>query len=132
VAGALDDPQAGAGDPGRQLALALGREQEVVAPGHHQRRHRDLAEAVHHRPAREQVAAGEDQRLRPRLEAPPAAEQVAEDRPRAGVVGVGTADPQEDRPPLPRRELAVEPAPDQLHLLGAVAALGEELERVLP
>src|SRR4029453_18650371 len=28
VAGALDDTQAGAGDPGRQLALALGREHE--------------------------------------------------------------------------------------------------------
>src|SRR5215470_20258170 len=42
AAGALDDLQPRIGDASRQLALVLWREKDVVAPGHHQRRHRDL------------------------------------------------------------------------------------------
>jgi hypothetical protein len=46
-------------------------------------------------------------------------------------VAIHVPDPQDDRDIFTRRKLAVEPAPDQLHLLGAVAALGEQVSRVL-
>lgn len=85
------------GDSGRQLVLMLGREHEVVTPRHRQRRRRDLAEAVHDLPALEQVAASEDQRLRPQFRAPLATDQIADSQPQAGVVGVrARADPGTD------------------------------------
>src|SRR6266542_1819541 len=54
----------------------LRRKQEVVATREHQRRHLDLAEPIHDRPVPEQLAAGEDERLRPHLRAPLAPEQL--------------------------------------------------------
>src|SRR6266511_1478349 len=57
----------------------LRRKQEVVATREHQRRHLDLAEpihVIHDRPVPEQLAAGEDERLRPHLRAPLAPEQL--------------------------------------------------------
>jgi hypothetical protein len=91
-----------------------------------------LVEAVHDRPAPEQVATGEDHCLRPHPRAPSAVHHIADSQPQARVVGVRVQDAQGDWVVLPWRELAVEPAPDQLRLLGAVAALGEEVRRALP
>jgi hypothetical protein len=132
VAGAVDDLHARLGDAGRQLALTLGREHEVIPPGQHQRRHGDLAEAVHDRPAVEQVAAGEDERLRPVPGAPPAFDRSPCSQPQGGLVGVGARNPHGHGDVLMGGELAGEPAPDQFHLLGAVAAAGEHVRGVLP
>ncbi len=128
----LDDLEARVRDSGRKLFLMLWREQEVVPSRHHQRRHRDLAEPIHDRPAPEQVATGEDQRFRPHLRAPLAPDHFARQQQDAGVVVVRASKPHQGREHRFRRYLPVEEAPDQLHLLGAVAALGEEVSRVLP
>src|SRR5215468_5367482 len=129
VACAVDDLEARIGEAGRQLLLTAWREHEIVIPGHHQRRDRDLAEAVHDRPGLEQVAAGEDERLRPVLRAPPALDLLMGSQPQAGAVIVRGPDPHGHGDILMARELAVEPAPDQFHLLGYSAKKVELVRR---
>ncbi len=131
VAGVLDDPEASSGDPRGQLFLAVGWEHEVLPSRHHQRRDSDLGEAVLHRPAFDQMATSEDERLRPRLRAPPAVDHGFGHRPQERSVVVRASDPHGHRIELSLGEFAVEPASDQLHLLVAVAPLGHELGRVL-
>ena len=117
------------GGGGGQFAPVLGREDEVVPSCRDERRHGDLAERVHDCPAVEQVAASEDQRVRPHLRAPLSADQLAGNQRQAGAGVVGAADPDQDQRHLAGRELPVEPAPDQFHLLRAVAAAGEQAGR---
>src|SRR5262245_18167524 len=59
----LDDLQLRCRDAGRELALMLWREDEVCTPLQHQGGNRDLAEAVHDRPALHELLSAEDQRL---------------------------------------------------------------------
>lgn len=114
-----------------QLALAVGREDEVLTAGHDQRRYGDLAETVHDRPAWEQATVGEDEHLRADPHAPRAVDHRAQAVSPAGVVGVGISDAHEDGEVLPGGELAAEPASDQLGLLRVAATLSEEI-RGLP
>jgi hypothetical protein len=132
VASALDDLEARVGDPSRKCNLMLRGKQEVVPSRHHQRRHRDLAEPIHDRPALEQLAAPEDERLGPGLRAPLAPDHFACQQQDAGVVVIRAAKPHQGRDHFVRRDLSVEEAPDQLHRPRAVAALGEDLWRILP
>src|SRR5688572_16077587 len=81
VAGTLDDLEPGTGDPGRQLGLVLGREQEVVAPGDDEGWSPDLADPMHHAPSGKEMTTRKDERLAAEHGAPLTMDQIARHHP---------------------------------------------------
>jgi hypothetical protein len=65
VPGTLNNLQAGIWNSGNEGSLMFRRKLEIVPAGDDQGGHADFAQPVHHRPALEQMAEAEDERLGP-------------------------------------------------------------------
>jgi len=124
VAGVFNEPKSSARYSRNQLALTLGRKQEVVSAGHYKRRCPDLTEPIDHGPTSKQVPAGKDERLRPHLGTQLAADQVARQRHETGVRVIGAAELHQRRHHLVWRHFAAEEALDCRLCLCAVTATG--------
>ena len=130
VAGPVDEVETSVGDPGNEFLLSLGRVHEVIAPGDDQGRRTDLAQPVDHGPALVQVRPAKISASGASFERP-LPEHHASGGDQAHVRVVEGTETHQDPQHVLRREVAVEPAPDEFRLLGPVAALGNELRRVL-
>ncbi len=126
----LDDPEARVRDACRQQRLALGREQEVVVAGQYQCGNGDLAEPIHDAPAAHHLSA-EGQCLWPGLHTPGAGKHPASRPHDAEAMVVRRHQPERGSNEVLRNDATAIEAPRDCHSLGVIAAVRQDLRRVL-